>query len=424
MRSAMSLVILDVRARNRAGIWRYGASILVPLIEHLRREEIEAHVIAGPQDNALQRELLPRGIETTLVETPFVRWRETALGSAILRADPAVYFTTNYSYDPTISVPVVPVVHDLIRVRWPALTFDAQSFGAIFGASQLVALQEAVDFMVAELRDEAALELSGDAFHDYFRVMSTFVAARAAHVVTVSQASAADLRDIVGLPPARLTVAPGGVSTVFRPRPSLESFRSLKRHGVAPPYLVTVGQASPGKRLPWLVDALLPVLSPDESLLVVGEYAQGDSSLVLRARMSGGRVRLLGRLSDEDLASVYSAARAYVTASVAEGYGLPLQEAAACGSPVVATDIPVFRETLGTGATFYHPDDVDGLRALARASLDRGPEVTNVSAGKTAPSWCRTAAVIGQVLTNEVRRAGRPTPPETASADPDRSGGT
>lgn len=84
-------------------------------------------------------------------------------------------------------------------------------------------------------------------------------------------------------------------------------------------------------------------------------------------------VTLTGRVSDDDLAAIYSGARALVFPSDDEGFGLPTVEALACGTPVVASDIPVLREVLGERATFVDVDDLEGLLAAAVAAKRPAP---------------------------------------------------
>lgn len=84
-------------------------------------------------------------------------------------------------------------------------------------------------------------------------------------------------------------------------------------------------------------------------------------------------VTLTGRVPDEDLAAIYSGARALVFPSDDEGFGLPTVEALACGTPVVASDIPVLREVLGDRATFVDGADLEGLLAAGAAAERPAP---------------------------------------------------
>ena len=84
-------------------------------------------------------------------------------------------------------------------------------------------------------------------------------------------------------------------------------------------------------------------------------------------------VTLTGRVPDDDLAAIYTGARALVFPSDDEGFGLPTVEALACGTPVVASDIPVLREVLGDRATFVDGADLEGLLAAGAAAERPAP---------------------------------------------------
>ena len=80
----------------------------------------------------------------------------------------------------------------------------------------------------------------------------------------------------------------------------------------------------------------------------------------------GGRVHLVQRVPDADLRAFYTHASVLLFPSLAEGFGFPPLQAAACGVPVVASDIPALRETMGDGAVFVSPHDAEGIaRGLA-----------------------------------------------------------
>ena len=106
-------------------------------------------------------------------------------------------------------------------------------------------------------------------------------------------------------------------------------------------------------------------------------------------------VILTGQVSDEQLAAIYSGAHALVLPSEDEGFGLPAVEALACGTPVVACEVPALREVLGERATFVAPGDMEGLIAAAAGRAAPGPAAAAVDAGRTRrapPGACMRAA--------------------------------
>jgi hypothetical protein len=84
-------------------------------------------------------------------------------------------------------------------------------------------------------------------------------------------------------------------------------------------------------------------------------------------------VTLTGEVSDHDLAAIYTGAHALVVPSDEEGFGLTPVEALACGTPVVACDVPAIREVLGERATLVEVNDLDGLVAAAESTTRPAP---------------------------------------------------
>jgi glycosyltransferase involved in cell wall biosynthesis len=193
-------------------------------------------------------------------------------------------------------------------------------------------------------------------------------AARVADAVVVPTRAVADeLARHVPLQRAPVVVGEG-VSDGLTPPPDADE-RALRLGLPAEDYLVTLATIEPRKGLDVLLDALVTAGAPDVPLLVVGQAGWGGVDVRERARAlgAGHRVRLLGRLSDADLAVVLSRAAVLVAPSRAEGFGLPVLEAMAAGVPVVSSDAPALVE-VGGGATLTVP--VGDSAALAAALAD------------------------------------------------------
>jgi glycosyltransferase involved in cell wall biosynthesis len=186
---------------------------------------------------------------------------------------------------------------------------------------------------------------------------------RALRVIAVSETTRQRLIDEEGAPPERIALLPNGVAGVFHPEPVPDERERLRRvYGIPETFLLHVGLSVPRKDLP----ALMAALAGDPALPPLVQ-AGGDSvSVAEMARAAGipDRVKPLGVVPADDLAALYRQAAAVVLPSRNEGFGLPAIEAAASGAPVVATDLPAFREVLA-GAARYVP--VGDSRALAAA---------------------------------------------------------
>ena len=214
---------------------------------------------------------------------------------------------------------------------------------------------------------------------------------RAQRVVVPTQAVAADAEALLGLEPDRLVVVPEAPAPGFAPR-SPEAVAAVRyRLGVPEDYLLWVGglrQPDPRKRV-----AALAAAPRDLPLVLVGRTAAW-------ARELPG-VLLTGEIDDEDLAALYTGARALVFPSDDEGFGLPPVEALACGTPVVASDVPVLREVLGDRATFVDAADVPGLVAAAERATRPAPP-------PPAWSWADAAEATWRVYQEALAAVGEP----------------
>lgn len=177
---------------------------------------------------------------------------------------------------------------------------------------------------------------------------------RAAKLVTASSAAGAkDLTSAWGVDPTRTRVLyPGLLAPLVEDRPARPGF-----------HVLFVGTLIPRKRVATLLEALA-LLQPDVRATIVGEGPEEEALRALASKRGvTDRVRFLrGTGSEAELDALYRAADALVLPSAAEGFGMVLAEAMAHGTPVVASDIPACRETVGDAGLLFPLDDA---RALA-----------------------------------------------------------
>jgi glycosyltransferase involved in cell wall biosynthesis len=186
---------------------------------------------------------------------------------------------------------------------------------------------------------------------------------RATRVIVPTATVAAEVVEHLGLAPERIVVISEAPAPALHERGAEEVAAVRERYNLPEDYLLWVGglqTPDPRKRVAALAKA------PRElPLVLVGATNPWAHELP--------DVTLTGRVSDDELAAIYSGARALVFPSDDEGFGLPTVEALACGTPVVATDLPVLREVLGDRATFVGAGDLEGLLAAGVAARRPAP---------------------------------------------------
>jgi glycosyltransferase involved in cell wall biosynthesis len=216
--------------------------------------------------------------------------------------------------------------------------------------------------MVVTVHDVVPLKRRGEYLRTGVRFGLRYMAVqRAVRLIVPTHAVAGDVIERLEIDPDRVTVIAEAAAAAMYPRPEEEIAAARERYDLPEEYLLWVGglqHPDPRKRV-----AALAATSRHLPLVLVGHTQQWAHELP--------DVTLTGHVPDDALAAIYSGARALVFPSDDEGFGLPTVEALACGTPVVACDIPALREVLADRATFVAADDLTGL--LAAAAVVRRP---------------------------------------------------
>lgn len=220
-----------------------------------------------------------------------------------------------------------------------------------------------------------------------------WLARRASTIVTSSSNEATRIvRSNPTLPKAiAVGLAPSIALTQAVPR---QPTRILTIQG----FFLSVARLNVRKNLATIIDASFrtKAVGPHSPLIVVGEPDGASENLPGSAKsmLDDGSLIFLGTVSDDELAWLYHAATALLFLSRDEGFGLPPVEARHFGCPVIVSDIPIFRETLGHDAVFVAPDDLDAIAdaitAAAESPVQRAPHV-HVDDWKTVARRYRTA---------------------------------
>lgn len=252
--------------------------------------------------------------------------------------------------------------------------------------------------------------------------LKTWLACRQAHVVlTVSRHARDSLLRQWNLDPRRIRVVSEAPSPLFRPVQDPEMLSSvLARWGLSSttPYLLYVGGISPHKNLDFLLRVFVRLVADPRfsqaRLLLVGDYANDvfySSFSDLQKTLTGldpiSSVIFTGYVSDEELLHLYNGALALVLPSLEEGFGLPVVEAMACGTPVLTSRAGSLPEVVGDAGLFFDARNPKELEeALTAVLTDGALRVTLSSRARERAqqfSWTRAADIVKELFRELLR---------------------
>jgi len=352
---------------NRRGFGRFTRNAVTRLVQ---RDPATTYVLYIDEETAVHSDL-PAGAEVRRV--PLRRPPSQAasahssrsLGDVLamtlaVRRDAldVFLFPSLQTYFPVLRVPTVVGVHDTIATDLPDLAVPGLRARTLWHAKQWLAIR------------------------------------RATRVFTVSEASRAEVARRLHLPIDELVIIPEGPDPVFRPASADAVFAARVKVGLAESqrYLLYAGGISPHKNIETLLEAYARLAGDRPKLVLVGDlenetYASAALSIRRRIVLLGLQqdVVLPGFVTDEVLAALYTGAAVVVNPSLAEGFGLPAVEAAACGAPLLLSDLPAHRETLGDCAIFFHARSAEQLAdKLGRLLADESGRLGLAASGQKA----------------------------------------
>lgn len=199
--------------------------------------------------------------------------------------------------------------------------------------------------------------------------------ARTDHFLAISSATKSDMVERLGIPAARITVAPAGPRSIFRRLDASVVEATKWRLDLPDGYFLYLGTIEPRKNVTGLLRAYasLPAETRRRApLILVGGWGwnSDDARAMLDQSPWREEVRWLDYLSDDELVAVVNGARALVYPSFYEGFGMPTVEAMNCGVPVISTAAGGLAEAVGDAALVVPPGDDDALAQAMKALVD------------------------------------------------------
>lgn len=251
-----------------------------------------------------------------------------------------------------------------------------------------------------------------------YRLWLPFALPTAAAIITVSEQSREDLLTHLPVDPERVITVPEAADRRFRPVPAAEAEPILRQYSVERPYILYVGALESRKNLPRLLAAYARLREwSDKWRLVIVGARKWKSSPIFEAVQTLGlepHITFTGFVEDEHLPALYAGADLFAFPSLYEGFGLPVLEAMACGTPVVTSNSSSLPEVAGDAAILVDPYDVEQIANAMWMVLSQ-PELAAALREKGLAraaqfTWERTAretiAVYERVLGKQMRNDG------------------
>lgn len=187
-------------------------------------------------------------------------------------------------------------------------------------------------------------------------------AKRASKIITISESSKKDIQKFLNIPSEKIEVIYGGVDERFKPVSKRDALKVSEKYKIKGPYILTVSTHSFHKNISRIFQAFKKYTNLN--LVVVCKLIKSeedDWNDQIKELGITDRVILTNFVPDEDLPYLYSGAELFLFPSLYEGLGLPVLEAFASGSAVIASDIPSLREIGGDAPFYVNPEKVDEI---------------------------------------------------------------
>lgn len=244
---------------------------------------------------------------------------------------------------------------------------------------------------------------------DYHKWATRFALKHAEHVLTVSDFSRQEIIDFYHIAPEKITrIYNSFDQSLFQPiRDQNRISRVLQKYHLQQPYVLFIGRLEQKKNLPKLIEAWAIFKKQSafpHKLVLVGMPGFQYDLIQAKIRSLGVQesVQETGYVAQEDLPVILSAADAYIFPSLYEGFGIPILEAFACRTPVVASRIASLPEIAGKGAYYFNPLNAqDMAQALEKVLFSKDLQSQLQEAGKIELqrfSWEKTAQKTWDVL--------------------------
>jgi glycosyltransferase involved in cell wall biosynthesis len=350
---------------RQAGIHRYMYGLIshLPWVDESLRLTVLANHPIKAEDGYSDLPRLETRVSPFDTTHPLKRivWEQSLQMVALHHLQPDIYHALAFVGPWHVSAPMVVTVYDLSFIRYPEVLTRTRRL--------------------------------------YLHHLTQRTCQQARRVIAISQSTAHDLTELLGIDPSKIDVAYPGVSSAFQPLPADEV--AIFRHKKSLParFFLFLGTLEPRKNLPMLIRAY-GQLSADERMtchLVIGGgkgWLYQEIFDTIEGLNLSDTVHVPGYIPIDELAWWYNAAHAFVYPALFEGFGIPIVEALACGRPVLASNISSLPEATGPHAVLLPPHDENAWTEALRQAItapDTNELQTTRRAWASAFTWRRTA---------------------------------
>ncbi|MFP3941821.1 MAG: glycosyltransferase family 4 protein [Thermoanaerobaculia bacterium] len=370
---------IDARKVQDFGIGTYIRNLVAGLAEI---DDENCYVLFTGSQGRDSFDGLPENFHIVVERSPVYSARELmALSWRLFRLRLDLYHATHYVLPLATPSRIVVTIHDIIHLLYPQFLPNRLAF---FYAQRMM-----------------RRSLSG-----------------ADRVIAVSENTRSDLTEYFGVEGSGVEVIYNGVDDAYRERLSEEDLdRWLRQLDVRRPYLLFVGNPKPHKNLDRVIRAYARACETaeiDAPLVCVGDRTAAQFKLRQRAQQLGvgDRVRLLGHVAQEALPALYQGASLFLYPTLYEGFGLPVVEAMASGTPVLTSNTSALKEIASGHAHLVDPLDTERMaRAIVRLMTDHAYREKLAAKGLDRSRdfrWRLTAERTRQVYLDVLRTMGPP----------------
>lgn len=242
------------------------------------------------------------------------------------------------------------------KLKGDTVLWSPTNTGPIYANNHVITLHDVCSFVHPEWFSHSYVR--------WRRMLTPRIVGRAKTVITVSEFSKVVICKYLDIKPENVHVVYNGVDTKrFKPADSISIKKTCAKYGLSAPYLLTLGSLDPRKNFVSLVKAWNGCVEKEGltgySLAIAGGSSSNFNNFEIQRSSS---VKLLGYVEDEDLPALYSGATGFLLPSLFEGFGLPVLEAMACGTPVLTSNTTALDEISGDATIKVSPESIDSIQ--------------------------------------------------------------